>query len=84
MLVLMLYSIKSGVPESEDEEEVEFETDYLQGLAVEIVKFPCAIALHLVLYPEVRKGMRIMKFSNNQYDQFVSGGSEISFFIGMS
>ena len=29
------------------------------------IKFPCAIALHFCLYPEVGKGMNIMKFANN-------------------
>ena len=29
------------------------------------VKFPCAIALHFCLYPEVAKGMNLMKFANN-------------------
>lgn len=35
------------------------------SLIIMIVKFPCAIALHLFMYPEVRKGMGIMKFANN-------------------
>ena len=52
------------------------------SLAVLIVKLPCAIALHLSLYPEVRKGMVIMKFANNQPEQFMDSGSEISFVIG--
>jgi len=29
-------------------------------------KFPCAIALHFCLYPEVAKGMEMMKFANNE------------------
>jgi len=45
------------------------------------VKFPCAIALHLSLYPEVAKGMNLMQFSNNQSHLFVEGGSEISFIL---
>jgi hypothetical protein len=45
------------------------------------VKFPCAIALHFCLYPEVAKGMELMKFSNNHPELFVECGSEISFMI---
>jgi len=45
------------------------------------VKFPCAVALHFCLYPEVAKGMELMKFTNNHPKLFVDGGSEISFFI---
>ena len=40
-----------------------------------IIKFPCAIALHFYLYPEVAKGMNLMKFANNHNDDFVPSGS---------
>lgn len=46
------------------------------------VKFPCCIALHLELYPEVGKGMELMKLSNNYPFLFVPWGSNISFLIG--
>jgi hypothetical protein len=36
------------------------------SFAVFVVKIPCTIALHLVLFPEVANGMVIMKFANNQ------------------
>ena len=38
---------------------------FSDSYAVFLVKFPCAICLHLVLYPEVHQGMKIMKFANN-------------------
>ena len=47
------------------------------------VKFPCAVALHFVLYPEVAQGMQLMKLANNQWDQFVNNGDKITFFIGV-
>jgi len=47
------------------------------------VKIPCSVALHFYLYPEVSKGMNLMKFANNQHDQFVRYGSEIAYVIGM-
>ena len=42
------------------------------------VKFPCATALHLKLYPEVAKGMNVMKFANNEKEQFVRRGAAIA------
>jgi hypothetical protein len=48
-----------------------------------IIKAPTIMALHLLLSPEVENGMRIMKFSNQQSDQFVPGGSQISFILGL-
>ena len=60
------------------EEEKELPRSFL----VFYVKLPCAIALHFCLYPEVAKGMNLMKFANNQCDQFVEYGSEVSFGVG--
>jgi len=53
-----------------------------QNFVVLLVKFPCAIALHLFLYPQVEIAMGIMKFANNQSDLFVPYGSEYAFMIG--
>jgi len=47
-----------------------------------IVKIPCALTLHFVLFPEIIKGMNLMKFANNEHCRFVEHGSEIAFFIG--
>lgn len=58
------------------------ETELTDSFIVFYVKLPCAIALHFCLYPEVAKGMNMMKFANNQCDQFVPYGSEISYCIG--
>ena len=74
MLSCMLYSMVFG----EEEEGFGFARSY----AVFIVKFPSAICLHFVLYPEVMQGMNIMKYANNQSHNFVQGGSQISFIIG--
>lgn len=49
-----------------------------------LVKFPCCIALHFVLCPEVAKGMELMKFANNHPDDFVQYGSEIAYLIGLT
>jgi hypothetical protein len=53
------------------------------NFALFYVKFPCAVALHLVLFPQVAKGMKIMKFANNQCDLFVENGAEIAYTIGL-
>ena len=39
--------------------------------SVFIVKIPCALTLHFVLYPEIIKGMNLMKFANNEIHLFV-------------
>ena len=51
-----------------DNEGGEYSMAYAGSVWVLYVKFPCAIALHFYLYPEVQKGMMIMKFANNQPD----------------
>lgn len=52
------------------------------SFSVFYVKLPCAIALHLCLYPEVAKGMELMKLANMYSGYFVDYGSEISFIVG--
>jgi hypothetical protein len=42
------------------------DTATAHSFAVWFVKFPCTLALHFVLYPEVANGMNLMKFCNNQ------------------
>jgi len=57
MLVCMVYEMF----ERDDE-------PFCADFKVFFVKFPCAFALHFAIYPEVAKGLNIMKFSNNQAD----------------
>ena len=66
-----------------EDEGGEYSRVYAGSIWVLYVKLPCALALHLYLYPEVQKGMMIMKFANNQPDQFVENGSQISFCLGV-
>jgi ACR3 family arsenite efflux pump ArsB len=58
MLCSMLYAITIN-------EESEYTPNISHNFAVWLVKFPCAVALHFMLYPEVANGMAVMKFSNN-------------------
>ena len=60
----------------------EFDTHMTHSFALFFVKYPCALALHIILYPEVSRGMMIMKYANNQPESFVRYGSEIAFMIG--
>mmetsp|Transcript_12165 Transcript_12165/g.20504 ORF Transcript_12165/g.20504 Transcript_12165/m.20504 type:complete len:137 (-) Transcript_12165:403-813(-) len=53
----------------------EFSNIFIPQRTLLMVKLPCAIALHLHLYPEVHKGMVIMKFANNQPELFINYGS---------
>jgi hypothetical protein len=43
----------------------EFTSEMSHSFTLFFVKFPCALALHIILYPEVARGMMIMKFANN-------------------
>lgn len=52
-------------------------------MALFYVKLPCCAALHFEVFPQVEKGLTIMKFANNQFDLFVENGSEASFLIGL-
>jgi hypothetical protein len=61
----------------------EFTPTLSHNYAVFIVKFACCVTLHIALYPEVAKGMNLMKFANNQCHQFVPGGSEIGYMLGL-
>ena len=70
----MLYSMVYGKEEN---------FGFAESYTVFVVKFPSAICLHFVLYPEVMQGMNIMKYANNQTDSFVNGGSQIAYIIGL-
>ena len=76
MLSCMNYAIVTN-------ENGDYTPSLAHSFAVFYIKFPCAIALHFCLYPEVAKGMNLMKFANNQSVLFVPNGSEISFVIGL-
>jgi hypothetical protein len=58
LLLCMLYAILT------DEGEA-YTPNIAHSFAVWFVKFPCTLALHFVLYPEVANGMSLMKFCNN-------------------
>jgi hypothetical protein len=77
MLVASLYGIQTN-------ENDYYNSDVPSTHVLWFVKFPCAVALHLSLTPQISNGLAIMKFSNNQADIFVEYGSEISFFLGLS
>jgi hypothetical protein len=49
-------------------EDKEISFDFTPMKTVLLVQLPCAIGLHLVLFPEVYLGMQIMKLANNQHD----------------
>lgn len=55
MLVCMFYSMLASE---------EYKAEFSHSFDVYFVKLPCAIALHLCLYPEVAAGMNIMKVAN--------------------
>jgi len=42
-----------------------FDVEFPHSFHLWLIKLPCAVALHLFLYPEVARGMNLMKFTNN-------------------
>ena len=58
MFTCIIYAIKI-------DEDGEYTPNISHNFAVWLVKFPCSVALHFLLYPEVANGMAIMKFANN-------------------
>jgi len=60
----------------------EYGLKFKPELMLYVIKLPCAIALHLVLYPQIDQGLRLMKFANNSPDSFVTHGSYIAFLLG--
>lgn len=75
-LVAMLWAIAT-------DEHHEYTPNIAHAFAVWFVKFPCTLALHFVLCPEVTNGMNLMKFANNQPHQFVPYGSEVTYILGL-
>ena len=73
MLTGMVYQIVK-----EDSDYTLYATDQFE---LYLVRFACAITLHLILYPEVRRGLVIMKYVNNHPHLFSS--SRIPFIIGL-
>ena len=64
-----------------ENEQDQYSISYANTFVLFCVRFISAIALHCVIFPEVRKGMVIMKYVNNHPESFRS--SNIPFFIGL-
>ena len=77
MLICMLTAMINN-------ENGDYGFDVSHSFPLFFIKIPCALALHLMLYPEVGRGMLIMKYANNEPDKFVEGGSEVAFMIGFT
>ena len=63
-----------------DPDAHEFDITPAKTFTLQSVRFVCAVALHVMLYPEVKKGMQIMKYSNNHEHLFRE--SYMPFLIG--
>lgn len=77
LLFSMLWAIYTN-------EDGAYTPNIAHSFTVWFVKFPCTLALHFVLCPEVTNGMNLMKYANNQPHQFVPYGSEVSYFLGLN
>lgn len=74
----MLLGILWSIVVDKNSELTEFESG---SFMLYIVRFVCCIALHIMLFPEVRKGMIIMKYVNNHPEKFRT--SYIPFILGL-
>lgn len=77
ILLCMLYALLSN-------EKDQYTPNIASTFPLFEVKFPCAMALHFLLFPEVKDALVIMKLAHQEPDQFVEGGALISFFLGFS
>ena len=57
----MLFAIYYGIATNEGNR---FTVKLANNFGVFFIKYPCVFALHLKLYPEIAKGMNIMKLAN--------------------
>jgi len=64
MLSMVFYAIMTN-------EGGRFTPTYASNFPLFIVKLACVMALHFVIYPEVSKGMNIMKLANQHPSMFV-------------
>lgn len=77
----MLYCVAFAVFYDENGEFTVRQAHSYEGF---LIKIPCILALHFFLSPEVENAMNIMKFANQQTDQFIPGGSELCFALGLT
>lgn len=77
MIFAMYYAIVTN-------EGGEYGNKFPHSLALFAVKIPCSLALHLELYPEIDRGLLLMKFVNNNPEKFVKYGDIIGFTLGFA
>jgi hypothetical protein len=80
MVTLMLSYIGWAIIINENDE---YPITQPHNFQLMMIKLPTILALHFLLSPEVENGMRIMKYANQQAEQFVEGGDQIAFFLGL-
>jgi len=76
MLSLVFYAIITN-------EANRFTPTYAANFPLFIVKIAFVLALHFVIYPEVSKGMNIMKLANQHPSMFVKDGDKVSYILGL-
>lgn len=74
MLVICYYAIMT---------DPQYIPMYASNFPLFYVKIACVLALHFVIYPEVSKGLNIMKMANQHPGKFVEGGDKIAYILGL-
>ena len=62
-------------------ESIDYKIFAANTYRLQFVRFACSIAMHLLLYPEVKKGMILMKYTNNHPNNFKA--PSLAFSIGL-
>lgn len=65
-------------------EDGDYTPDIAHSYMLFLVKIPSALALHLVLSPQVNNGLKIMKYAGQQYQMFIGSGSYVSYLLGLN
>ena len=78
MLGCMSYQVSRYLLHNTGEFKISMPDDFI----LFVVKLPCAVALHLSLYPSVEMGMNIMKLVSEHSSMFVKGSIPPCFLVG--
>lgn len=77
MLVIICYAIITN-------EQNRYDPSFAHNFPTFLVKIACVMALHFVLYPEVAKGLNIMKLANQHHTLFVDFGASVAYLLGLT
>ena len=81
LTVVQMIMVVTFVFEISDDEEM-IKLEYNKNFETYVARFCSTIALHMMLVPDIGKGVKLMSFVNSNYSQFDS--PKLAWFIGLS